>query len=64
MPLGAKESPPVRQLTDAEVREFYAAYRAMEVTARGYHQAAIRYASQRDFLVAAVVTVFLLIFLL
>jgi hypothetical protein len=57
----------MRQLTEVEVREFFAAYLAVEATARrldaivrGNHQAAIRYAFQRDLLLAAAVTFFIL----
>jgi hypothetical protein len=58
----------MRQLTDVEVRQFYAAYRAMEASAhsldaiaRGYHDAAIRYALQRDLILALGVAFFLLL---
>jgi hypothetical protein len=58
----------MRQLTDLEVREFYAAYRTMETSAhnlnaiaRGYHDAATRYALQRDLLLALVAAFFLLL---
>ena len=50
----------MRQLTDIEVRQFYAAYRAMEASARGYHEAASRYEIQRDLMLAVVVALFLL----
>jgi hypothetical protein len=56
----------MRQLTDVEVREFFAAYRVMEATARrleaiarGHHQTAMRYALQRDLLLAAAVAFFI-----
>ena len=58
---------PMRQLTDVEVRRFYEAYRAMEASAcnldtvaRAHYEAAIRYASQRDLVLAALVAFFLL----
>lgn len=57
----------MRQLTDVEVRQFYAAYRALEASAhrldtiaRGYHQRAALYEVQRNLLLAALITFFLL----
>ncbi len=65
LPAGGEDQgrPAVRQLTDVEVRKFYAAYRALEKrvhklgrTASDYHEAAI----WRDLLIAALAT-FLLV---
>jgi hypothetical protein len=59
--------PAVRQLTDVEVRKFYAAYRALEKkvyrlgrVAPDYHEAAI----WRDLLIAALATFLLVLWLL
>jgi hypothetical protein len=56
----------VRQLTDVEVRKFYAAYRALEKkvhklgrVASGYHEAAI----WRELLVAALATLLLILWI-
>jgi hypothetical protein len=50
----------MRRLTQTEIRQFYAAYREMEVRARDYHRAAMRHLVQRDLLFfALVIAIFL-----
>ena len=62
----AQGRPAVQQLTDVEVRKFYAAYRALEKrahklgrTASNYHEAAI----WRDLLIAALATFLLVLWI-